>query len=349
MPNLHHHFRALLSNVNPSERRLRLASTVLSDVRTWLKEHDFQTETPHSRLSGSYARDTAICEIKDVDVLLFVPEASLERTPNAVLLELRAVLGEYPDALAEASGQRRSVHLQFPQHGFHLDIVPAVVEQGLDRPLRVPDRPSQNWILSDPLGYADRLSGLNQDHGEKVKPLIKLVKAWRDVQMKVRRPKSYALEVMVLYAVESGAIELRDRSTADNLADFFAYVVEKYRDLMDNGTESPRIPDPQVSGTYITRGWERTHFETFMRRAREADRAAQRAVDAETVEAAAAEWATLFGDLWPTADAVRCAARAEATAIMPGRAAIGRTGLVIGSSTARSIPTVATTYHGDGQ
>ncbi len=349
MPNLHHHFRALLSNVNPSDGRMLLASSVPGDVRTWLKEHDFQTESPHTRLSGSYGRNTAICDIKDVDVLLLVPKESLERTPNAVLLELKAVLDEYPDALAEATGQRRSVHLEFPQYGFHLDIVPAVAERGLDRPLRVPDRPSQNWILSDPLGYAERLSELNQAMGEKVKPLIKLVKAWRDVQMKVRRPKSYVLEVMVLYAVESGAIELRDRSTADNLADFFAYVLDKYRDLMDNGTESPRVPDPQVSGTYITRGWERAHFETFMRRAREADRAAQRALKAETVEAAAAEWGVLFGDLWPTADAVKCAARTEAASIMPGRATIGRTGLVVGSSIARSIPTVATTYHGEGE
>ena len=47
-----------------------------------------------------------------------------------------------------------------------------------------------------------------------MEPLIKLVKAWRDVQMKIRRPKSYVLEVMVLTAVECGAIELCDQSTA---------------------------------------------------------------------------------------------------------------------------------------
>lgn len=40
-------------------------------------------------------------------------------------------------------------------------------------------------------------------------PVIKLVKAWRDAQMTYRRPKSYVLEVMVLYAIEAGELELK--------------------------------------------------------------------------------------------------------------------------------------------
>jgi Second Messenger Oligonucleotide or Dinucleotide Synthetase domain len=347
MPNMRHHFSSLFSAFNPSDGRSNLARELPGEVRAFLEDHAFVTASPHTRLSGSYARDTAICDIKDVDVLLFIPDSHLERTPNSVLLEVKRVLDDYPDASAETSGQRRSVHLEFPSHDLHLDIVPVVAPNGADAVVMVPDRPQERWIKSDPLGYATRLSKLNQKHGSKVKPLIKLVKAWRDVQMKTRRPKSYVLEVMVLTAVEDGAIELCDRSTAQNVADFFAYVVAKYQGLMDNGSESPRIADPQVGGAYITAGWSRAPFETFMRRAREADRACGRALQADTIEDAVAEWRILFRDMWPDVEVVKAAVRAEATGVRPSTTLVGMTGLVIGPAAVRTVPTLPTSYHGD--
>jgi hypothetical protein len=347
MPNMRHHFSALLSAINPSEHRSNLARDLPGEVRAFLEDHEFATACPHTRLSGSYARDTAISDIKDVDVLLFIPDSHLERTPNSVLLDVKRVLDDYPDASAETSGQRRSVHLEFTRHDLHLDIVPVVAPDGADAVLMVPDRPQKEWIKSDPLGYATRLSELNQKHGSKVKPLIKLVKAWRDVQMKIRRPKSYVLEVMILAAVEDGMVELCDQSTAQNVADFFSHIVAKYDDLMDNGSESPRIADPQVGGAYITSGWSRAHFETFMRRAREADRACERALQADTSEDAAAEWQIVFGNLWPDTEVVKAAVRAEAASVRPGTTLVGMSGLVIGPSAARTVPTRQTSYHGD--
>ena len=347
MPNMRHHFSALLSAINPSEDRSNLATKLPGEVREFLEDHVFATANPHTRLSGSYARDTAICDIKDVDVLLFIPDSHLARTPNAVLLDVKRVLDDYPDTSVETSGQRRSIHLEFPGHDLHLDIVPVVAPDGADTALMVPDRPQKEWIKSDPLGYAARLSKLNQKQGSKVKPLIKLVKAWRDVQMKIRRPKSYVLEVMVLTAVESGMVELCDQSTAKNVADFFSHIVKKYKDLMDNGSESPRIADPQVGGAYITAGWSRAHFETFMRRARETDRACERALQADTIDDAAAEWQRVFGNLWPDSEIVKAAVRAEATDVRPGPTLVGVTGLVIGPSATRRVSTLPTSYHGD--
>ena len=152
MPSVRHHFQALLNNVNPNPTRAWLASSLPGDVRDWLQEHEFTTVWPHTRLSGSYARETAVGDIKDVDVLLLLHEDQLERTPNAVLLAVKKMLGGYPDATVEATGQRRSVHLEFPVHDLHLDIVPAVAVDGLNRPLRVPDRPHQKVDSLGPIG-----------------------------------------------------------------------------------------------------------------------------------------------------------------------------------------------------
>jgi hypothetical protein len=281
MPNMRPHFEALLKKINPPPERVALASTRVGDVREWLREQEFETRDPHTRLSGSYGRQTAIELIPDVDVLLFVPENEEQRTPNAVLRELHGVLNDYPNAgTVDLRGQRRSVRLELRDDELCLDIVPAISKDGLDYALLVPDRPQEEWIASDPLGYAERLTDVNQGNGGKLVPLIKLMKVWRDEQMLQRKPKSYVLEVILLYAVEDGGLVLCERSWAQNVHDAFAYIADKYADLMDNGSQAPRIPDPQISNTYITKGWAREHFETFMRRAREAQRAAERALTA---------------------------------------------------------------------
>jgi hypothetical protein len=347
MPNMRHHFNALLAKIEPPDARRALVAERCGDVRRFLQDHEFATVAPHSRLAGSYARWTAIELIPDVDVLLFLGEGELDRTPNAVLRELHGVLQDYPGGTIDTRGQRRSVRLSLPDDGVHLDLVPAVAENGLDTALRVPDRPQAEWILSDPFGYAARLSALNQAHGGKLVPLAKLFKAWRDEQMARRRPKSYVLEVMLLYAVEEGKLTLCDRPVADIVHDAFAHITDKYAALMDEGTESPRIRDPQVPGTFITKGWDREHFETFMRRAREARRAAARALDADD-EAASAEWARVFGSRWPTAEEVKQAARAEAATVRPGGSVVASTGRVI-SATGATVATRPTTYHGEAR
>jgi len=344
MPNMRHYFHALQNKIEPSSERVQLASSRVGDVREWLTGHEFKTQSPHTRLSGSYSRFTAIELIPDVDVLLFVPVEHLDRTPNAVLLELHRVLKDYPAAQVNTEGQRRSVRLELPADDLCLDIVPSVAARGLDHALRVPDRSQHEWIPSDPLGYAKRLTRVNQANGEKLVPLIKMLKAWRDEQMLQRRPKSYVIEVMLLYAVEKSMLVLCDRSAAENVRDTFVYITDKYEELMDEGTAAPRIPDPQIENHFITKGWQRSHFETFMRRAREARRAAERAIIAEDEAAASSEWKRVFGRRWPTDDEVKRAIREEAAAHQPGTARIAATGRVIGGPAV--IVTRPTRFHG---
>jgi hypothetical protein len=343
MPNMRHYFNALQKKIEPPDERVQRASSRVGDVREWLAQHEFKTQSPHTRLSGSYSRFTAIELIPDVDVLLFVPVEQLERTPNAVLLELHRVLKEYPTAQVNTEGQRRSVRLELPADDLCLDIVPAVAARGLDHVLKVPDRPQQEWIQSDPLGYAERLTRVNQAHGGKLVPLAKMLKAWRDEQLLRRRPKSYVIEVMLLRAVEEGNLVLCDHSSAENVRDALVYVTDKYETLMDEGTAAPRIPDPQIETHFITKGWERSHFETFMRRAREARRAAERAIAAEDEVAASQDWKLVFGSRWPTDDEVKRAIRQEAALHQPG-SKIAATGRVIGGPAL--IATRPTRFHG---
>jgi len=336
-------FDALLTKVNPDQDRLQIARQLPGEVREWLKDHDFETASPHSRLIGSYARKTATTDIKDVDTLIFLPAEALDRTPESVLRELKSVLDNYPDATAEASPQRRSIRLDFPLHDLCMDIVGAVCPNGLNKPLHIPDRQQSEWILSDPLGYGSTLSAANSEHGGKLVPLVKLVKAWRDEHMTYRRPKSYLLEVLIYHAVTGGSVTVIGRSTGQNLCDLFEHIAEKWGRLMDDGNTAPRVFDPQL-GTVLK--WERLHFETFMRRVREAAQAARAATDSECDADADPYWQRVYPTLWPTAEERQAEARLAAKRATPGEAFVSSTGLVSPAAVAGATRSPPTTFHG---
>jgi len=344
MASLPLHFRILFKKINPPEDRRELARDLVGAVRTWLEDHDFETVDPHTLLIGSYARSTAVLWIKDVDVLVILPDEALDRTPHAVLLELREVLEGYPNAVVNASGQRRSIRLELEEHDFFLDLVPAVAADGLEKPLEVPDRPRKLWIDSDPLGYMRKLTDLNQEHARRLVRLIKLIKAWRDANMKTRRPKSYMLEVMVVQAVEAGKVVFENESWPSVLAQLFGHWADKYDDLMEKGDGVPRIYDPQLG--HLISSWERPEFETFMRRVREANRAIQRVLAADEDQVASEDCARIFGDCWPTQAEVDEAAENEADNVAPSRSRIASTGLVVGPTAIRTIPSLPTRFHG---
>lgn len=353
MPDMRHHFSALLTRINPPEARSQTAATRTNELREFLAEQDFPTTSPHTRLSGSYSRHTAIEQIPDVDVLVFIPEDQLDRTPNAVLLELHRVLKDFPGGAIDTRGQRRSVRISLETDALHLDIVPAVLDVGLDEALWVPDRGQEKWIRSDPLGYASRLSRVNKEHGGKLVPLAKLFKAWRDEQMKRSRPKSYVLEVILLEGVQDGDLVLCGRGCAENVHDAFVYITDRFEMLMDEGKGSPRIADPQLPTSYITKGWERAAFETFMNRAREARRAAKRALASADEAAASDEWRRVFGSRWPEEEEIREAARREARGVQPGSASIAPNGLIVAGAlglaagvATRLVASRPTRYHG---
>ena len=227
MHSLTNHFVKFLSNIQPNGNRADLAQDIPNKLRDYLKDTDkIRTLDPHTRLSGSYSRYTAIKEIKDVDVLLFVGEEYKdgEDCIREVINGLVRTLEGFPEYLKDETGhvnadlalkrQRRSVqvHITLDGQEFDIDVVPSIAESGIERPLLVPDRDLSKWVFSDPLGYGKFLSKLNQEHLNKVVPLIKMFKHWRDVQMKRRRPKSYWLECIVSKHANVENLNLRDAS-----------------------------------------------------------------------------------------------------------------------------------------
>jgi hypothetical protein len=179
-----------------------------------------------------------------------------------------------------------------------------------------------------------------------VVPLIKIVKHFRDNQMKIMKPKSYWLEALVVYHIVNGSVDM-DQSLAEIFRDLMSAIYNKFAPVLgrEDGA-TPHIPDPMLNND-ISWNWDRSHFATFMNRVKEAKEAASKALDTENQEEAVRQWQNLFGeDKFPkdVKQATKDLARA-----MPGVASVASSGFVSAQmpKSGRFIMSQPTKYYGD--
>lgn len=352
------HFNELLKNIRPPDDRIEAAVELPAKVRDYLRTHqDFATCAPHSRLAGSYAQNMSACDVKDVDFLVRIPgdPEACDPAPRKVIRDLANVLEELPDALGYEGGfaevdverARRSVHVYLPSEDFHLDAVPCIAPDGFDEPLWVPDRGWNKWVLSHPLGYVRLLNELNKEHGEKVKPLGRLLKHFRNVQMKSRKPKSYWLGVLLVQCVDcEDGLDTR-KSLAELFHDLLAAVYEQYDHLLwTSDTVTPNLSDPML-GHNVSWNWSRTHFQTFMARVKDGRDLANQALNAGDRATAIEKWQKVFGEEYFPLD-VSAAAKTQAEYGWPNKASVCATGIITRSPAASVLatPILATKFHG---
>lgn len=363
MHTLNTHFGELLENLKPPQERLDAARDLPPVVREYLEGHvDFATVSPHTRLVGSYAQDLSVGDVKDVDHLVRVdgdPEAN-DPEAKQVIKDLRAALDELPEwnelpqwlgyggyADIDVARARRSVHVYFEAHDFHLDVVPCIAPDGLDEELWVPDWGWNRWVRSHPVGVVQLIKDLNDEHGRKVRPLGKLLKHFRNHQMKTGRPKSYWLVALLIHQVRGGKLDLT-QPLAVVFRDLLDGIYNKYASLLprtDGAT--PNIPDPLL-GHNISWNWGRSHFQTFMRRLDDGRGWATKALETDDRDKAIEWWQKVFGEDDFPSDAGDHA-RALAAAGSPGSAYVTGAGLILPNRphTNISTPVRRTTFHGD--
>jgi hypothetical protein len=158
-------------------------------------------------LSGSYARDTAIYPLDDVDIIFLInpsywnvsplwtvspqfyppPEKVLDSFANAI---------RYRYPISSVYGQRRSVCLQL--HHLDVDVVPAVKDKSNPKFVRIPDSTASHWILSSPLLHSENATSVNKYQNGKFKPLVKLLKYWNGNLPSTAKLKSFAIETMTV-------------------------------------------------------------------------------------------------------------------------------------------------------
>ena len=103
-------FDELRNAIEPGDARKKEAQKADDPVREHLETHDsFAEHHVHTFLYGSYRRHTAICDIKDVD-LVVVTNHTTDDGPLDVLTTLKDSLAELYDG-ADLADQRRSIRV----------------------------------------------------------------------------------------------------------------------------------------------------------------------------------------------------------------------------------------------
>lgn len=343
------HFEELLKALRPSEDRLQAAKELPAPVREFLKNSpEFPTVMPHTVLVGSYAQEMSAGDVKDVDFLVVVPGDPERNEPEAkqLIQNLYGVLDALPEYLeqegyadVDIERARRSVHVYFTDRDFHLDVVPCIAPNGVDEPVFVSDRGYNKWIPSHPMGVVNLIAQLDQQYSGKVRPLGILLKHFRNVHMKVRKPKSYWLTALLIHHVRT--LDM-NQPIGILFRDLVKAIHRQYASTLATPGAVPHIKDPMLQHD-VSWNWERAQFETFMRRLQEVEKWSTNALDADTMDTAIELWQKVFGEFFPSD--VEGEAKTLAADAQPGIAMITSRGLI--GIAGATIPTRRTTFHGE--
>jgi hypothetical protein len=192
--------RRIVTDIEPTPAQKNGAQRSHKHLRSLLDSGQIGSRIQGSYLSGSYARDTAIRPLDDVDVIFEIdssywPTDFLQSlpTPDRVLQSFAAAIRRRY-ALSSVYNQRRSVRLNL--NHLDIDVVPAIPHASDPNLIMVPDRRSDEWIRSSPLRHSQIASQVNNKRNGRFKPLVKLAKFWNSNLPENARCKSFTIETL---------------------------------------------------------------------------------------------------------------------------------------------------------
>jgi hypothetical protein len=279
----------LVRRIEPTRTQKAGAKRSQKRLREVLCTGNMQARITATYLSGSYARNTAIYPLDDVDIifvidptywidpfaafakkLFFGPGSEAYPSPSTVLESFaRAIRYRYP--VSSVHGQRRSVGLKL----YHLDIdvVPAIIDKKAPRQIRIPDSETEQWILTSPKQHSENATAVNKKNEGRFKPLVKLLKHWNYNLPSTAYLKSFAIETVSVRLF--GQTDLL--SLQEGLYQFFDFIAHisgnethfdwKSKYGMSLGWLGSTIPDAAETGTNVVKGLEDDRRRRFIENA----------------------------------------------------------------------------------
>jgi hypothetical protein len=297
MGKLSEHFDELLKRIEPDSDAVKYAKAAHVPIREHLEtDKSFSEFFVNSFLYGSYARDTAIEDIKDVDIVVLTNFDSTkeENLPSEVLRILKESLNKYYEDDNSTEYQRKSIKVKDPlpekQDVFMtLDVIPAIAVNGEDKPLLVPDIETNKWVFTHPKGHMINASTINKNSNERYIPLVKIIKHWWKYNniAKQGKPKGFWLEIAV-----SHYTDLSLTCYADLFINFLENIWNEYQ-LSKN---IPELSDPGLVGKNIKTSMTLYQYNLFIEEVHNTLHIAKRALEAEDTIESARLWSTIFGD-----------------------------------------------------
>lgn len=172
-------FQTFKSQLELPDRKQKEAAAAQQELRSRIGQ---QIHLEGSFLIGSYARQTKIFPLNDIDVMLVrnAQRVGLATSgglsPQQALDQLAAAARQAYGANARVNMQARSVNVQVHGHGFGFDLIPAWMRS--PDGYWIPDASAGSWLPTDPDTHAEIMTKGNERSEGKLKPLIKMAKHW---------------------------------------------------------------------------------------------------------------------------------------------------------------------------
>lgn len=271
--------RGAVQRVEPTATQKTGASRSHNYLRDLLATGNMARVIYDSYLSGSYARDTAVIPLDDVDIIFMIDPAHwqdgldslfrLRPSPKAVLNTFAGAIRRRYDQ-STVYIQRRSVRLSM--HHLDIDAVPALQSSDSDKIL-IGDATKDEWIESAPKKHEDIASRLNVSRGNNFKPLVKLLKAWNNSLPTTASLKGFAIETMAVRIFDKFAFPTLQEGLKE-FFDFSCYLgggETVYRWNSDCGMSfswlNRMVPDAAGTGSNLLANVDGTRITRFVEHA----------------------------------------------------------------------------------
>lgn len=230
-------FQKLLSNLEPTEIQRQRIRTTRETINSVLDNDDritLNTQQQPSFLTGSYARNTIIRPIDDIDLYVRVHYGmhAMDKSPLSILRLIAASIRDRYHRNTRVDVDSPCVVVRFRDYKF--EVVPAVVYDDAPYLYDIPAPGSKTWMQCYPNVPSKWLSSCNHVNNGMFIPMIKILKQWNRTQ-KIGL-KSFHLE-MLTERVFSAIAEIR--SYPQGIADWM-YCVKEWI----FGNDRPFIPEP---------------------------------------------------------------------------------------------------------
>lgn len=245
-------FNDACSRIEPDDDDKTNAPLAHLEVRACLEVHErLKGYGIDTILIGSYSRQVSIRRVKDVDVFSKLPDIDTDLTSTEVLDLFEEILAdEFPDRVER---QDRSIKVDFPDFGLHVDAVPArPAGKYWEIPDRAPDDDpdsDDSWQITNPEGLGELSSEMNDaDHfNTKYVPVVKLIRQARRSNLG-KRPGGLFFEVLTYHAFEGFDDEMKDKSKQRLFVAALRSVATQLADFAAGGV----VADPSMNGGIIT-------------------------------------------------------------------------------------------------
>ncbi|MBN2896135.1 MAG: hypothetical protein JXK05_09635 [Campylobacterales bacterium] len=288
----------------------------LCKLPTKILDFPFLYDEKHIKF-GSFARNTKIRELDDIDLLLafkasgatyteysygkeyviHVPEDAKYLWPmcDDGILNSRKLINKLVSGLSEIEHYKKAdIHrrqeaatLSLTSYEWNFDIVPAFFTTA-DFYL-IPDG-SGNWKATDPRVDQTNVSSVNQKHNGKILQIIRTLKYWQ------KRPtmptmSSYLFEIMILNFYDSKY----------EVSEYIDFELRDFWSHLENAIYNPVMDPKGFQGDINTHGWY--DRQKISEKAKESYDKAKQAISFETndqdMRKAIAKWREIFGSDFP--------------------------------------------------